>query len=324
MNKEHMYKIATVFGGTGFIGRQVVRELAKLGYTIKVATRVPERAYELRVCGAVGQVVPFAVNYKDPASVANAVNGASVVVNCIGVLHERRRGDFRRAHVTIPQAIAQACAAAGVQRFVHVSALSCERGTSRYARTKNEGEQAVMAAFPAATILRPSVVFGPEDDFFNMFAELARYLPVMPLIGGGKTMFQPVYVGDVADAVVAAATRPALGAFDPRGRTYELGGPEVVDFRGVYEKIFTQTRRRRGLMQMPWGLAKIQAGFMSLLPSPLLTPDQVESLKTDSVVNAGALTLADLGIAPTGMNLILPGYLTHYAPGGRFGDKKRA
>ena len=324
MTASPQYKTATVFGGTGFVGRQIVRELARLGYTIKVATRIPESVGSLKTCGAVGQIVPFQTSYRDPASIAAAVRGAQVVVNCVGILHERKRGDFQRLHGELPGVIAKACADEGVQRFVHISALSSERGTSRYARTKAAGEAAVRQAFPAATILRPSVVFGPEDQFFNKFAEMARYIPALPLIGGGKTKFQPVYVGDVADAVVAAAVRPPVGDHDPRGKTYELGGPEIVDFRGIYERVFTHTRRRRNLVSLPWSMAKMQACFMGILPTPPLTPDQVESLKTDNVVVPGALTLADLGIAATGMNLILPGYLAHYAPGGKFGDKKRA
>jgi NADH dehydrogenase len=320
---EHLYKTAAIFGGTGFIGRQVVRELAKQGYTVKVVTRAPERAYFLKPCGSVGQVVPFACDYSED-SVMNAVRGCGVVVNCIGLLAQRRRGDFVRAHADYPRRIARACAQAGVQRFVHISALGCDKATSRYARTKLAGEQDVHAEFPAATILRPSVVFGPEDSFFNMFAEMARYVPALPLIGGGRTRFQPVYVGDVADAVMAAVLRPPVGGLDPRGKTYELGGPEILTLRDVYERVFHYTRRRRALVSLPWGLAKMQAGFMGVLPHPPLTPDQVETLKTDNVVAAGALTLADLGIAATGMNLILPTYLTHYAPGGRFGDKKRA
>ena len=324
MSNEHHYKTAAIFGGTGFVGRQIVRELARQGYTVKVATRVPERAYFLKTCGAVGQVVPFAVDYDEPASIAAAVRGAQVVVNCVGILAQRRRGGFEYAHVAIPEAIARVCAAEGVQRFVHISALAADRGTSRYARSKHAGEQAVRAVFPAATILRPSVVFGPEDSFFNMFAEMARYVPALPLIGGGRTRFQPVYVGDVADAALVAAIRPPVGDHDPRGRTYELGGPETVTLREIYERVFTHTRRRRGLVSLPWGVAKLQAGFMGVLPHPPLTPDQVESLKTDNVVTPGALTLGDLGIAPTGMGLILPQYLAHYAPGGRFGDKKRA
>lgn len=324
MTATPLHKTATIFGGTGFIGRQIVRELARLGYTVKVATRVPESVFSLKPSGTVGQIVPFPVQYRDPASIAAAVRGAQVVVNCVGILHERRRGDFQRLHAELPGVIAQASAEAGVQRLVHISALSCERGTSRYAKTKAAGEIAVRRNFPGATILRPSAVFGPEDRFFNMFAELARYVPFLPLIGGGKTKFQPVYAGDVADAVVACLTRAPIGDHDPRGKTYELGGPEIVDMREIYDRIFTHTRRRRNLMTLPWGMAKMQAGFMGMLPAPLLTPDQVESLKTDNVVTQGALTLADLGIAATGMNLILPGYLAYYAPGGKFGDKKRA
>jgi NADH dehydrogenase len=324
MTASPLYKTATIFGGTGFIGRQIVRELARQGYTIKVATRVPESVFALKTCGAVGQVVPFHTNYRDAASIIAAVRGAQVVVNCVGILRERRRGDFQRVHADLPGMIAQACAAEGVERLIHISALASERGTSRYARTKAAGEIAVRRHFPAATIMRPSVVFGPDDNFFNMFAEMARYIPALPLIGGGKTKFQPVYVGDVADAVVAACVRPPIGDHDPRGKTYELGGPEVIDMREIYERVFIYTRRTRKTVKLPWGVAKMQAGLMGILPAPPLTPDQVESLKTDNLVMPGALTLADLGIGATGMGLILPGYLSTYAPGGKFGDKKRA
>ncbi len=328
-------QIATVFGGTGFIGAQVVRELAKRGYTVKVASRVPERAYFLRPCGFVGQIVPFACDYGDEDSIGEAVAGAAVVVNCIGILFERRRGDFTRIHTELPALIAKACKKHRAGRFVHVSALACERGGSKYARSKHEGEKALRKAFPAATILRPSVVFGPEDEFFNMFAKMARYLPALPLIGGGHTRFQPVYVGDVADAVMAAIEQPCREKSGPCGRTYELGGPETVDFRGIYQRLFHHTQRVRALVPLPWGLAKLQALFMGLLPKPPLTRDQVESLKTDNVTADGALTLADLGITPTGMSLILPSYLGRYCPGGRYNpalaadndedsDKKRA
>ncbi len=312
-------KVAAIFGGTGFIGRHVVQNLARAGYTVKVITRVPERAYFLRPCGTVGQIVPFACDYSDAAGIAAAAEGADVVINCIGILYEKKKGDFERAHVAISEAIAQACRKAGVHRLVHISSLSCDRGTSRYAESKKRGEAAVQRAFPAVTILRPSVVFGPEDEFFNMFAGLARYLPVLPLIGGGKTKFQPVYVGDVAAAVMAALARA-----DAPGEVYELGGPETLDFRQIYEQLFACTGRRRALLSLPFGIAKIQASFLSLLPKPPLTRDQVESLKTDNIVTPGAKTLDDLGIGPTGMSLILPAYLEHYRPGGHFGDKKRA
>jgi NADH dehydrogenase len=187
-----------------------------------------------------------------------------------------------------------------------------------------EGERAVLAACPWATILRPSVVFGPEDNFFNMFARLARFVPLLPLIGGGKTKFQPVYVGDVAHAVMAAIFLPPVGDSDPRGKTYELGGPEIVSFREIYELLFRFTGRRRLLVPVPFFVMKIDAWFLSLMPKPMLTPDQVESLKTDNVVSSKALTLVQLGVVPTGMSLVLPGYLETYKAGGRFADKKIA
>ena len=317
-------KIATIFGGTGFVGEQVVRELAHAGYRIKVATRVPERAYFLRPCGSVGQVVPFFCDYSDDASIENAVSGADVVVNGIGILYQKKRGGFKRAHVAVPEAIAKACKKQGVSRFVHISALGCDKGKSVYAKTKRDGEQAVKKAFPDVTILRPSVIFGPGDNFFNMFAELSRFLPCLPLIGGGKTLFQPVYVGDVADAVMAALSLPDKGKDGPCGQVYELGGPEILSFKELYQRMFTYTNRPRALVSLPYGLAKIQATFMSLLPKPLLTPDQVESLKTDNIVDKKAKGLRDLGVEPTGMSMILPGYLGVYCPGGRFGEKKSA
>lgn len=314
------YKIATVFGGTGFIGRHIVQRLTRAGYAVKIATRVPERAYFLKPYGAVGQIVPFVCDYAEPASIAAAVQGADIVVNCIGVLYERRKGGFERAHVAIPQMIAQACAQGGVHAFVHVSALGCDKSSSRYGVSKKKGEEAVLEAFPAAAILRPSVIFGPEDRFFNMFAQMAQILPFLPLIGGGKTKFQPVYVGDVADAVMAAAARE-----DARGKIFDLGGPEILDFRGIYERLFACTGQRRVLMALPFFVAKIQAFFLQMLPgAPLLTPDQVQSLKTDSVVDPLMPELADLGLMPTGMSLILPTYLEYCRPGGRFGDKIRA
>jgi uncharacterized protein YbjT (DUF2867 family) len=305
-------KIVTIFGGTGFIGRHVVRRLAKAGYTIKVATRAPESAYFLRTNGKVGQIVPFACDYNDDKSIAAAVASAEAAINCIGILHETRKNSFQRIHVELADKIAAVCAAANVERFVHISALGVDRAKSKYAATKRAGEEAVRNAFPQAAILRPSVVFGPEDSFFNRFAALSAIMPALPLIGGGRTKFQPVYVGDIAAAVMAALSPAAAG------KTYELGGPETVTFREIYERLFACTLRRRPLISLPWGVAKLQASFLSLLPDPPLTRDQVETLKTDSIVSPGAMTLDDLGVTPTGMSLILPGYLDHYRKGGAF------
>lgn len=313
-------KVATVFGGTGFLGRQIVRELARVGYTVKVATRVSERAYFLKPAGHVGQIVPFACDYDSAESIAAAVRGSQAVVNCIGILYQRgKRGTFSRAHIDIPARIAAACQREGVTSLLHISALGIESSMAQYARSKMAGEQAILSNFPAATIFRPSVMFGEDDHFFNKFAEMARYLPVLPLIGGGRTKFQPVYVGDVADAAMAALRNPAA-----RGRVFELGGTEVVSFREIYERLFAHTGRHRCLVKISFRMAKIQAFFLGLLPVPPLTQDQVELLRTDSVVSPGAPELRDLGIEAKSMNLILPRYLSAYRPGGRFADIKQA
>lgn len=318
-------KVATIFGGTGFVGRQIVRELAKKGVVIKVATRVPERAYFLRPCGTVGQIVPVFCDYNDPASIAASLRGSDFAVNCIGILFQKgKKRTFKKAHVDTAEMIAKACAAENVQRFVQISALGIEGSKSRYAQTKLAGEKAVLAAFPKATILRPSVIFGQDDDFFNRFARMAGLLPALPLIGGGYTRFQPVFVGDVADAALAAITLPALGEGNPQGRIYELGGPEVLNFRQIYQLMFSYTRQKRCLIRLPYGMAKIQAGFFSLLPTPPLTGDQVESLKTDSVVTGKYPKLADLGIQATALESVLPSYLPSYRPGGRFAGQKAA
>ncbi len=311
-------KIATVFGGTGFVGRQIVRELAAQGVLVKVATRVPERGYFLKTAGVVGQVVPLQCDYNDAQSIADAVKGSDFVVNCIGVLFEKgRRQKFQHIHVDVPGMIAKACKKAAVRRFVHISALGIEQATSKYAKTKLEGEKEVQSGFANATILRPSVIFGEDDNFFNMFAEMARYAPVLPLIGGGETKFQPVYVGDVADAVMAS-----LQQSEAQGQVYELGGPEVVSFKEVYQRLFKHTGRKRCLVRLPFGLAKVQATFLSVLPHPPLTRDQVESLKSDAVVSKTAAGLKDLAIEPSSMSVVLPTYLESYRPGGRFADVK--
>jgi NADH dehydrogenase len=317
-------KIATIFGGTGFVGRYVVRNLARAGYRVKIVTRVPERAYFLRPLGQVGQIVAVACNDRDPVSIASVIRGSDVVVNCIGILYEKKRGDFQRVHTNLPGLIAQACAASGVSHLVHISALGVVEGTSRYAKSKLQGELALQQGFPAATILRPSVVFGPEDNFFNLFASMAQFLPVLPLIGGGQTQLQPVYVEDVADAVLAVVDG-GVGPHSPQGKIYELGGPEILTLEQIYKIIFAQTGRRRLLMPLSFCLSKIIATVLQVVPpKPLLTPDQVESLKTDNVVSANALGLDDLGIRPGAVNLIVSAYLERFRSGGRFPRIKSA
>ncbi len=314
------HKIATIFGGTGFIGRQVVRELADRGVTVKVATRIPESAYFLRPLGNVGQIVPVACDYSDGQSISDAVKGADYVVNCIGILYEKgKKSTFQKAHVDIPSMITAACTDHGVSHFVHISALACDKGSSKYAKSKYDGEKAVFEAFSNATILRPSIVFGEDDSFFNMFAEMSRYSPFLPLIGGGKTKFQPVFVGDVADAVITALNDDQQKY---SGKVYQLGGPDVQSFKELFETMFKYTRRPRRLVTLPFGFAKFESMF---LPKSVLTADQVESLKTDNIVDDSALTLKHMGIAPTSMDVVLPEYLTRYQPGGeRFGTKNLA
>ncbi len=313
------YKQACIFGGTGFIGRQIVRDLAREGYTIKVASRAPERAYFLRTCGNVGQVVPFACDYSDEASLRAAVKGCDVVINCVGILFEKGKNSFTRIHTELPRSIAKVCATEKVARLVHISSLGCDQAHSKYAKSKLNGEMAAFENFPRATVLRPATVFGVEDGFFNMFAKLSILLPFLPLIGGGKTKLQPVYVGDVADSVIAAIGNDAAA-----GQIYELGGPEVLSFRQIYERLFRETGRKKLLVSLPWGIASLQGKIMSVLPKPPLTDDQVETLKADSIVTGNHPTMADLGVVATGMDAILPTYLNRYRPGGRFGDKKRA
>jgi len=303
-----MARTATVFGGSGFIGRYVVQRLAREGWVVRVAVRRPQAALFLKPMGNVGQITPLAANLRDDASVAAALSGVDAAINLVGILYERGRQSFAAVHAEGAGRVARAAAAAGVARLAHVSAIGADaKSRAAYARSKAAGEAAVQAAFPQATIMRPSIVFGPEDDFFNRFAELARFLPALPLIGGGRTRFQPVYVGDVAAAIVAAIERP-----EAAGAIYELGGPRVYSFRQLMELLLHEIRRRRLLLTLPTAIARLQASLLELLPVPPLTRDQVDLLEYDNVVAAGARTLADLGISPVAAEMILPTYLDRY------------
>ena len=303
--------VATVFGGSGFIGRYVVKRLAARGHVVRVAVRDPEGAMFLRPMGGVGQVAPLRATLGDAAAVARAVAGADLVVNLVGILTERHAGDFQRIQADGADRLARAASAAGVARFVQMSAIGADPGSpSQYARSKGEGEAAVRAAFPSATILRPSLVFGPEDQFFNRFASMARLLPFLPVISG-DSRFQPVYVGNVADAVIAALGQPA-----GRGQTYELGGPKVWTFRELMAWIVHEVGRRRPLVEVPMRVARLQAQVLERLPGKLLTQDQLLLLSRDNVVGEHRPGLAELGITPTPVELVVPSYLVRFRPGG--------
>jgi uncharacterized protein YbjT (DUF2867 family) len=309
--------LITVFGGSGFLGRHVVRALCKQGYRIRVAVRRPELAGYLQPLGRVGQIHAVQANLRHPGSVEAAARDADVLVNLVGILFERGRQRFETVQAFGAEAVALAAAAHGA-RLVHVSAIGADaQSTSLYARSKAEGEQLVLAAMPGATILRPSIVFGPEDDFFNRFGAMARIAPALPLVGGGHTRFQPVFAGDVGAAVAAAVE----GRTKP-GATYELGGPEAKTFRQLMEFVLATIERKRLLVPLPFGLAKLQSYFLQFMPKPLLTPDQVELLKTDNVVSEDAKrdgrTLEGLGITPTDMEVIVPFYLQRFRKTGQF------
>jgi len=301
-----------ILGGSGFIGRYIVKRLAERGDVLTVAARHAGSAKFLKLKGDVGQVGLLNVGIDDEKLLPAVLAGNDTVINCVGILRESGRQRFDMVHHTAPARLARLARETGAARFIHISAIGADpRASSAYARSKAAGEQAVRDAFPTATILRPSIVFGPEDQFFNRFAALAMVSPALPLIGGGLTRFQPVYVGNVADAVVRCLDDPASA-----GRTYELGGPKVYTLRALMELLLDEIHRKRLLVDIPFGIASLQARLMAILPNPPLTPDQVELLKRDNVVSSGALTLATLGITPTAVEAILPTYLDRFRRGG--------
>ena len=304
--------LVALFGGSGFLGRHTVARFARAGARVRVVVRDPETAMHLKPLGDPGQIVASRGSLRDDASVAAGVAGAQVVVNLVGILYQSGRQTFNAVHVDGARRVAEAAAKAGASRLVQVSAIGASpRSPARYARSKAAGEAAVREAFPGASIVRPSIVFGPEDDFFNRFAALARIAWVLPLFGGGGTRFQPVYVGDVAEAVLRIAGDPATA-----GKTYELGGPRVYSFREVLEFVLAETGRRRLLMPLPFWVAYLQAAVLEHLPSPPLTRDQVKMLMCDNVVGADVLGLADLGIAPTAVETVVPTYLARFRRAG--------
>ncbi|WP_442880820.1 complex I NDUFA9 subunit family protein [Bosea sp. (in: a-proteobacteria)] len=324
-------QLVTVFGGSGFVGRHVVRALARRGYRVRVAVRRPDLANFLQPLGTVGQVHAVQANLRYPDSVAAAVRGADAVINLVGILNESGRQNFSSVQAQGARTVAHACASLGVERLVQISALGADADSkSRYARTKAEGEAAVLELVKGAVVLRPSIMFGPEDTFFNRFASLARMLPVLPLVGGGETRFQPVFVGDVARAVALAIDGKVEG-----GKVYELGGPEVKSFRELVEYVCEITGRRRVIASLPFPLARLQARILEivntlslgLLPDEfLLTRDQVTLLASDNVVSEAARkdgrTLTGLGIAPVSFEAEVPSYLWRFRKSGQFATSR--
>jgi NADH dehydrogenase len=313
--------LVTVFGGSGFLGRHVVRALAKRDYRLRIGVRRPDLAGHLQPLGKVGQIHAVQANVRYPASVEAAVRGASIVINLVGILAEGGAQTFDAVQAKGAATVAQAAAAVGA-RVIHVSALGADADSaSRYARAKAAGEAAVREAAPEAIIFRPSVVFGPEDDFTNRFASMARMMPVLPLIGGGTTQMQPVYAGDVATAIADAANGLAK-----KGATYELGGPEIMTLREIFTAILEITDRKRMFVPLPFGIANLNALLLQFAPSPLtLTRDQVTLLRQDNVVSDAAksagLTLEGLGITPDSLEAVAPQYLWRFRPMGQFQRK---
>ena len=315
-----MSNLVTIYGGSGFVGRYIARRMAKEGWRVRVACRRPNEAIFVKPYGTPGQVEPVFCNIRDDASVRAAMAGADAVVNCVGTFDKGGRNSFEAVQHQGAARIARIAAESGVARLVQISAVGADaNGASAYARSKAAGEAAVTAAFPGAVILRPSVVFGPEDQFFNRFAAMTRLGPVLPVVGGA-TRFQPVYVDDVAQAAVAGVTGRAAPGI------YELGGPDVDTFKGLMGRMLSVINRRRLVVNLPFWVARIMAAVFDfgqwvtggLVPNPVITRDQVKSLASDNVVLPGAKGFADLGIQPTAMAAVLPDYLWRFRPSGQY------
>lgn len=314
--------LVTVFGGSGFLGRHVVRELLRRRWRVRAAVRRPDLAGHLQPLGMVGWVQPVQANLRYRSSVDRAVTDADAVVNLVAILNESGRQRFDAVHAVGARAVAEAARGAKISRLVHVSAIGADpESSSAYARTKAAGERAIVETVPDAVVFRPSIMFGPEDHFFNRFAAMARVMPAFPLFGGGHTRFQPVFVGNVARAIADAVEGNVR-----RGMIYELGGPEVKTFRQCLELMLETIERRRLLVPLPWPLAFAAASVLQYLPKPLITVDQVRQLQVDNVVSENAVaegrTFTGIGIDPTSLEAILPSYLYRFRPHGQF-DRRR-
>ena len=312
---QNNQKIIAIFGAGGFIGKHLMRELTKLDYRIKVATRSPYLKGYLKPLGDPGQIELFKTNIFNPEDVRQVLKNCDLAINLCGILYETRKQKFHQIHSQFPYLLSNLCNEIGIKNLVHVSALGVkEKHTSQYMQSKLQGEKNIQNTFKSFVILRPSLIFGPEDRFFNVFASLVQFSPVLPLIGGGKTKFAPIYVGDVSKAIVKA-----LELNHSKSKIYELAGPKNYSFKELMEILLTEIKKKRFLMPIPFGVAKFQSYFLQMMPNPLLTPDQVEMLKYNNVASGDCPTLKDLGISGTPIQSILPKYIYRFRSGGQFG-----
>ena len=312
---QNNQKIIAIFGAGGFLGKHLMRQLTKLDYRVKVATRNPYLKGYLKPLGNPGQIELFKTNIFNPENVKQVLKNCDLVINLVGILYETKKQKFNQIHSQFPYLLSNLCNELKIKNLIHISALGVrERHISQYMQSKLQGEKNIQNIFKPSVILRPSVVFGPEDKFFNTFASLAQFSPVLPLLGGGKTKFAPIYVGDIAKAIVKALE---LNNSEPQ--IYELGGPENYSFKELMEILLSEIKKKRFLMPIPFGIAKFQSYFLQMMPNPLLTPDQVEILKYNNIVSGDYPTLKDLGISGTAIQSILPKYIYRFRTGGQFG-----
>ena len=312
---QNNQKIIAIFGGGGFLGKHLMRQLTKLDYRVKVATRNPYLKGYLKVLGSPGQVELFKCNVLNAEEVKNVLKNCDLVVNLCGILNENKKQTFEQIHSHFPYLLSNLCNDLGIKRIVHISALGVkEKNVSKYFQSKFEGEKNIQNIFKSSVILRPSIVFGPEDKFFNTFASIAQFSPVIPLVGGGKTKFEPIYVGDVAKSIVKA-----LELSNSEPQIYELGGPEIYSFKELMVILLELIKKKRFFMTVPFTIAKIQSYFLQMMPNPILTPDQVEMLKYNNIVSGDYPTLKNFGIGGKTIQSVLPKYIYRFRTGGQFG-----
>jgi len=312
---QNNQKIIAIFGGGGFLGKHLMRQLTKLDFRVKVATRNPYLKGYLKPLGNPGQIELIKTNIFDSEDVKRVLNNCDFVINLVGILYETRKQKFNQVHAQFPYLLSNLCNEIGIKNLIHVSALGVKEGhISKYMKSKLQGEKNIIENFKRTVILRPSVIFGPEDNFFNTFASMAEFSPFLPLIGGGKTKFAPIYVGDVAKAITKSLTLNVSNI-----KIFELGGPENYSFKKLMEILLTEIKKKRFLLHIPFGVAKFQSYFLQIIPKPLLTPDQVDLLKYDNVISGNYPGLKDFGISGVSIQTILPKYIYRFRTGGQFG-----